>query len=149
MNCIHQVVLIQQFILIKTIDVNGNGIFTFPSTILNTSYYLVVKHRNSIETWSGTPFLFSNSSVFYNFSDAASKAFGNNLKFLATGVFGIYSGDVDKNGSINLVDLSLVENNTATFLRGYVSTDVTGNGIVESTDQSVVENNIDINLMRP
>ncbi len=133
----------------KTIDVNGNGIFTFPSTILNTSYYLVVKHRNSIETWSGTPFLFSNSSVFYNFSDAASKAFGNNLKFLATGVFGIYSGDVDKNGSINLVDLSLVENNTATFLRGYVSTDVTGNGIVESTDQSVVENNIDINLMRP
>ena len=38
--------------------VNSNGYvnFVFPPSLWQQSYYLVVKHRNSIETWSKTPF---------------------------------------------------------------------------------------------
>ena len=87
--------------------------------------------------------------VTYNFSNAVNKAFGNNLKFLETGVYGIYNGDIDKNNVINTTDLSAVESNSVLFLTGYIPSDVTGNGIVESSDQSVVENNIGITLLRP
>jgi len=133
----------------KTIDVSGNGIFTFPSTALNGSFYIVVKHRNTIETWSNAAVSFAANPVTYNFSNAANKAWGNNLKLLETGVYGIYSGDIDKNNVINTNDLSAVESNSVLFLTGYIPTDVTGNGIVESSDQSVVENNIGTTLLRP
>ncbi|MBK8586216.1 MAG: hypothetical protein IPN88_12640 [Bacteroidetes bacterium] len=133
----------------KTIDVSGNGVFTFPSTALNGSFYIVVKHRNTIETWSNAAVSFAVSPVTYNFSNAANKALGNNLKLLEAGVYGVYSGDIDKNNVINTNDLSAVESNSVLFLTGYIPTDVTGNGIVESSDQSVVENNIGITLLRP
>ena len=133
----------------KTINVSGNGVFTFPSAVLNGSFYIVVKHRNTIETWSSAAVSFAVNPVTYNFSNAVNKAFGNNLKFLETGVYGIYNGDIDKNNVINTTDLSAVESNSVLFLTGYIPSDVTGNGIVESSDQSVVENNIGITLLRP
>jgi hypothetical protein len=34
---------------------NGNLDVEFPPTLLNGSYYIVIKHRNSIETWSKYP----------------------------------------------------------------------------------------------
>jgi len=133
----------------KTIDVSGNGIFTFPYTALNGSFFIVIKHRNTIETWSNAAVSFAVNPVTYNFSNAVNKAFGNNLKFLETGAYGIYNGDIDKNNVINTTDLSAVESNSVLFLTGYIPSDVTGNGIVESSDQSVVENNIGITLLRP
>ena len=133
----------------KTINVSGNGVFNFPSAVLNGSFYIVVKHRNTIETWSSAAVSFAVNPVTYNFSNAVNKAFGNNLKFLETGVYGIYNGDIDKNNVINTTDLSAVESNSVLFLTGYIPSDVTGNGIVESSDQSVVENNIGITLLRP
>lgn len=42
--------------------INGTGSMHFPIAALNNSFYVVVKHRNSLETWSKTPVLF-NSSV--------------------------------------------------------------------------------------
>ncbi len=44
------------------IGTNGNAQFNFPIAALNQSYYVVVRHRNSIETWSKTPVLFNSTS---------------------------------------------------------------------------------------
>lgn len=52
----------------KTINTSGNGQFIFPAAVLNNSYYIVVRHRNSIETWSKNPVLFSGLTVNYDFS---------------------------------------------------------------------------------
>ena len=38
-----------------TIDINGNGSFVFPGDVQGNSYYIVIKHRNAIETWSKVP----------------------------------------------------------------------------------------------
>jgi len=38
---------------------DGNATFKFPSSIGNNAYYVVIRHRNSLETWSKNPILFS------------------------------------------------------------------------------------------
>lgn len=45
------------------------------------SYYLSVKHRNSIETWSHVPLGYNcGDSLNYTFITSAVQAFGNNMK---------------------------------------------------------------------
>ncbi len=50
------------------IDINGNGSFVFPQATNNNSYYIVIRHRNSIETWSAMDVLFDKAEINYNFS---------------------------------------------------------------------------------
>jgi endonuclease/exonuclease/phosphatase family metal-dependent hydrolase len=47
--------------------IDGNVSVLFPSTILGNSYYIVVKSRNTIETWSMLPVLFNNAVINYSF----------------------------------------------------------------------------------
>ncbi len=46
------------------VDVNGQAILTFPSAVIGNRYYIVVRHRNSIETWSKTTVLFNQITTF-------------------------------------------------------------------------------------
>ena len=52
------------------ISTRGNGTFLFSSSVFLTGhkYYIVVKHRNSLETWSSDPLLFTNPVISYDFS---------------------------------------------------------------------------------
>jgi hypothetical protein len=47
---------------------NGTANVQFPSNLANGSYYIVLRHRNSIETWSKNPVTFGSSTVTYDFS---------------------------------------------------------------------------------
>jgi hypothetical protein len=51
----------------SVLDISGNGVFEFPATVLGNRYYIVVRHRNSIETWSKTTVLFS-AETFFDFT---------------------------------------------------------------------------------
>lgn len=46
---------------------NGTATASFPLSALNGTYYIVVKQRNSIETWSKSTKTFNNYSVSYKF----------------------------------------------------------------------------------
>jgi len=48
----------------NVIDRSGNGLFIFPEAAISQSYYIVVKSRNSIETWSKFPILFTGLTNF-------------------------------------------------------------------------------------
>ena len=50
------------------INLSGNGQFSFPSSVTGQSYYIVVRHRNSVETWSKTPVTFTSNTSF-DFAD--------------------------------------------------------------------------------
>lgn len=50
------------------ISVNGNGVFVFPAAVINQNYYVVVKSRNSIETWSKNPVLFNSINKYFDFT---------------------------------------------------------------------------------
>jgi hypothetical protein len=49
------------------IDTLGNGDFTFPPAVIGNRYYIVIRHRNSIETWSKNTVLLS-AMTSYDFT---------------------------------------------------------------------------------
>lgn len=122
-------------------DSAGNGNYSFSSALNNTGYYVVVKHRNTIETWSSVPVSFTDFLADYDFTNSVSKAYGNNLVQKGS-KFCIYSGDPNHDNSVDGGDLSLVENDIHNSVTGYVSTDLDGDGSVDSGDLSIVENNV-------
>ena len=115
-------------------DLNTLGVATavLPAS-LNGLYYIAVKHRNSIETWSETPVMFGNGSVAYNFTDAQTKAYGANLK-LSSGKYVSPTGDVNQDGIIDALDLIAIDNLAAGFGTGYVPEDLNGDGVINAVD---------------
>ena len=115
------------------------------------NYYLKINHRNSIETWSASAIALGASTT-YDFTDASSKAYGNNQQDLGDGNYGIFSGDItDSNngfggiigiqdGIVESADYSDMENAVSIIASGYVIADITGDGIVESADYGLIEN---------
>jgi len=121
------------------LNMNGSASLTLPAS-MTASYFIVVKHRNSVETWNGSPVPFGSGSVSYNFTSAAGQAFGNNLK-LISGKYVIYGGDVNQDGFVDTADLAPIDNDSYNFLTGYLSTDVNGDGSVDTGDMTIADNN--------
>jgi len=112
------------------------------------TYYIVVRHRNTIETWSksgGEPFV-NGSTMNYDFTDLATKAFGNNMKQVDTtpNRFAMFSGDVDQDSIVDLTDITSVYNSGQIFSSGYVVDDVTGDYFVDLSDLAITFNNASI-----
>ncbi|MBL8008370.1 MAG: hypothetical protein JNJ56_12635 [Ignavibacteria bacterium] len=105
-------------------------------------YYLSVKHKNCIETWSSIPINITIDTT-YDFTSAMSKAYGNNQKLVDTSPerYAIISGNVNGDAIIDAADLSAVENDAEDGLTGNLLTDVTGDNFVDAIDISIVENN--------
>jgi hypothetical protein len=105
-------------------------------------YYIVIKHRNGIETWSKNPVTLMGSTVLYDFTTSISKAYGNNMTLLSNGKAAIYNGDINQDENIDLLDFSIVETDINNFQSGYFATDINGDGNVDLLDIAPVEDNI-------
>lgn len=132
-----------------TINTSGDGAFLFPSSLLGESYYISVHHRNALETWSALPITFNAATTSYIFSDAISKAMGNNMHNMGDGNFALHSGDVDQNGTIEMVDMNDLESASLISTYGYLPQDLNGDGLIESTDYSLLENNMNLFVVHP
>lgn len=125
---------------LKMTDGSGNAVFEFAGAE-EGSYYIQLKHRNALETWSSAPVLFSRtSSAVFDFTQSQSSAFGGNMT-LKAGMWCIFSGDADNDGAIDASDLALIDNDALNFASGYLKTDIDGNGFIDATDYSVADNN--------
>jgi hypothetical protein len=80
--------------------------------------------------------------VSYNFSTAASQAYGDNQVEVSTGVWALFSGDIVIDENIDLLDLGFLETDISIFAYGYISTDVNGDGNVDLLDSPTLEANI-------
>lgn len=118
----------------------GTGTFTFSNAINGVNYYLQVKHRNSIETWSDSARSFVSSTLTYDFTTSVSSAFGNNITLKGT-KYCIYSGDVNQDGAVDLTDGAAIDNDGYNYVKGYVNTDLTGDNFVDISDAAIVEDN--------
>ncbi|NVO19821.1 MAG: fibronectin type III domain-containing protein [Bacteroidetes bacterium] len=127
----------------NNVNLHNNGgisINTIPGGITG-SYYIVIKHRNSIETWSGNPVSLAGSGpVSYDFSTAASQSYGNNLKLLGS-AFVIFGGDETQDGIVDGSDMAAIDNASTSILHGYNPEDVNGDGIVDGSDMALIDNN--------
>ncbi|MBK7031162.1 MAG: hypothetical protein IPH45_19035 [Bacteroidales bacterium] len=61
----------------------------------SSSYYLVINHRNSLETWSAFPVNLDVNHQSYDFTDGINKAFGNNMLVTGNSCV-IFSGEVNQ-----------------------------------------------------
>ncbi|MDQ3021248.1 MAG: hypothetical protein M3R36_11875 [Bacteroidota bacterium] len=122
------------------LDLNGNGIFTFTNAANFTSYYIVVKHRNGLETWSASGNSFNSGVLNYDFTLSASMAYGNNLILKGT-KYCIYNGDVNQDEIIDVSDLGLTDNDVLNFSTGYLNTDVNGDNFIDAADLGLLDNN--------
>lgn len=132
------------------LKIDGTATLSFSSSRTGNSYYIIVKHRNAMETWSANPMLMAASTT-YDFSNNQSKAYGNNMKQTSDASrWAFISGDVSssslgighQDGIIESQDYSDLENAVQVVLAGYQFEDITGDGLVESDDYSVMENNL-------
>jgi len=121
----------------------GTAALTFPLSLNTENYYIQIKHRNSLETWSSTTDYFEDHSISYDFTNSISKAYGDNMirVDISPLEYAVYGGDVNQDGTIDASDLSLIENDAANFLTGYLGTDLNGDNFIDATDASIADNN--------
>ncbi|MDQ3019268.1 MAG: hypothetical protein M3R36_01665 [Bacteroidota bacterium] len=122
------------------LDSNGMGSFIFPTAVNSVPYYIVIKHRNGLETWSAAGNNFTAGSLTYDFTLSSSQAYGNNQILKGTR-YCIHNGDVNQDGIIDISDLGLTDNDSFYFLTGYLNTDINGDNFVDVTDLELTENN--------
>ncbi len=125
----------------KIDSINLKGSFVFFRAAAG-NYYITLKHRNCIHTWSKAGGIVFNPGIAgnYDFTSSQSQAYGNNLKLTGT-KYSIYSGDTNQDGLINLIDILLIYNDAAAFTNGYKVTDINGDGQVNLTDNLIALNN--------
>lgn len=129
---------------VSILDSNSfTGKFIFEN-IANGQYYIEVVHKNSVITWSSNPVYYNTLTGFnYDFSDAQGKAYGQNQIQINNNPvrYAIYTGDVNRDGSVDLPDLQMVEEDLVNFQTGNFITDINGDNIVDNADLTFVENN--------
>jgi hypothetical protein len=117
----------------------GTAAVNFPTcAAIGTDYYIVIKGRNIVETWSASP----QSAAYaysYNFDNAAD-AFGGNINTVF-GVPAIYSGDMDDvnmnglgDGVVDNLDFDVWLVDSEAFTEGYIRTDLNGDAVTDNID---------------
>jgi len=121
------------------LSTTGTATVTIPATYTG-SYYITVKHRNSLETTTAVPVSFAGSIISQSFGSPSS-VYGNNLAVSYDGRYLIYAGDVNQDGFIDTQDYVGIDNDSYNYLAGYLVTDVDGNGMIDTNDYIFVDNN--------
>lgn len=80
------------------------------------------------------------STTSFDFTTSQSQTYGNN-SVLTSGRYCSYSGEVIKDGAIDLSDIIDIQNAATFFTTGYVAPDVNGDNLVDLTDILITYNN--------
>lgn len=118
----------------------GYGKGSFLNIAEGTNYYLVIKHRNGLETWSALPQSFNSAILDYDFTTDSAKAFGLNM-IEKGNKWCIFSGDVNQDGLVDLADVLLVDIDNLNFTTGFNATDVNGDNLIDLSDVVIVDKN--------
>lgn len=105
------------------------------------SYFITVRHRNSIQVVSANPVSFTGSFVDCNFASSAGATLGSNCKLLSPGLYGLFAGDSNADGAINQADMYNIKNAALVFSKGYLASDINGDGMVDANDLHLADNN--------
>ncbi len=134
----------------SVINSAGIGSFDFSGAQNSVNYFIVVRHRNALETWSASANSFNSSVMNYDFTVDSSAAYGNNL-ILKGFKYCLYSGDVQQDGQIDVSDIISVYNSAVNFNSGYLPEDINGDNFVDISDLITTYNNSRdfIHLIRP
>ena len=129
---------------VGTLHTDGHLSVTF-NTAAAGSYYVAVKGVNVVETWSADPQAIGTTPLNYDFSSAATQAYGSNMRDddLATGVYLMYQGDINQDGGVDNSDGDPLFIDIENFNYGELATDLTGDGGVDNSDADILLRNSD------
>jgi hypothetical protein len=121
------------------LSISGSCSISIPGTF-GSSYYITIRHRNSLETTTYSPVSFAGSTISQSFGTPAD-VYGSNLGVSSDGRYLIYAGDVNQDGSVDSRDYIGVDNDSYNYATGYLVTDVDGNGVIDTRDYIFIDNN--------
>lgn len=124
---------------------DGTITCSYPPSVVGNAYYIVVIHRNSLRIWSATPVTFGAVNN-YDFTTSASAAFGNNQTNLGINIFGLYSGDINQDLTIDVFDYLPLETDIYLGLSGYYATDLNGDGAIDIFDFLMLDANLQMGI---
>lgn len=107
----------------------------------NGAFYIAVKGKNFLQTWSAAPQTIGPAPLNYDFTTAANKAYGDNMIVVSPGVFAFYSGDINQDETIDNTDGVDLTNDIDNSEYGIRITDLNGDGAVDNSDTPFFENN--------
>ena len=125
---------------VGTLHSNGSLSVTF-NTASAGSYYVAVKGRNLVQTWTATPQAIGTTPLNYDFSSAASQAYGDNMIEVEPGIFAIYQGDLSPDDLVDTQDYPIWELSYLSGDFGVQSSDLNGDGLVDTQDYPIWEAN--------
>jgi large repetitive protein len=126
-----------------------NGVCNNVSFARATSgnYWIAIRHRNHLETWSSIVKYFTTGSpVNYDFTTSASQAYGNNMKQVGS-VWVLYGGDANQDGFVNGYDYDIYKIQFG--LDAYRSCDFNGDNFVDGYDLPILISNLSKNKIVP
>jgi hypothetical protein len=106
-------------------------------------YYISVRGANMLETWSATPVSIGTIPVSYDFTTAASQAYGDNMREMEPGVFAFYSGDINQDFTIDSSDSDVLLEDVSNSNFGVLATDLNGDGSVDPSDTDIFFPNLE------
>jgi hypothetical protein len=119
--------------------------FTGPAFAGNV-YYIRLTGRNLVETWSKNPVLFTPITT-YDFTTSSTQAYDDGFSLPMSQVssspdrWACYNGDIDQDGAITSLDMTLEELDSNQGAYGYNATDLNGDGGSDSLDMTIIEIN--------
>jgi len=125
------------------LHIDGTMSVSFTSAVTSGQpYYLKITHQNSVETWSKTP---QNlvSGFTYDFTSNSTQAYDDGftvpMKLVDQGVWAIYNGDINQDGTVDGQDMTLEEIDSNTGAFGYNASDLNGDGASDGQDMTIIE----------
>ena len=126
----------------KQTALNTDGTVYVTFTQPAGSYYIAVKHRNTLQTWTAATVACTTSTPLYNFSTAANKAMGNNQVQVQSGVWAFFTGDLNQDDFIDSNDFPDFDADSYNgVVAVYKATDMNGDGFVDGNDFPVFDMN--------
>jgi len=114
--------------------------FTQPAGL----YYIAIRHRNTVQTWTAAAVECTTNTPLYDFSTAANMAMGSNQVEVEPGVWALYTGDLNQDDFIDGSDFPEYDAESASgglFDGTYTKTDMNGDGFVDGNDFPVLDGN--------
>lgn len=109
-------------------------ISTVFQSVPDGNYYVAVKGRNMIQTWSAQPEVIGIVPFTYDFTTSAAQAYGSNMIQVNPGVWAFYSGDINQDEVIDNSDSDTLFHDIENSSFGILTTDLNGDGAVDNSD---------------
>ena len=134
------------FYSLDSVNLSTNGIALMNTPCaMNGNYYIAVKTRNHIYTWSSISIPFNSNLVSYDFTTSMLQAYGIDAQLNeGNNNYAFCLGDLDQNGWVDSEDYNLFEPDLSMGLVGCFLSDFNGSGWVDSEDFNMFETHLSI-----